>query len=99
MAGREDLIGFGPNCLVRPEGAGKRENAQGAPKSGTQKRGKGQNPPKRGEKSLPASRAKAHAPARAAKPKDAVSARAKNAPQGRGAGKTAPKNQAPKRRK
>ena len=56
-AGREDLIGFGPQCLIRPEGAGqgKGRAAQGAgtirknkkspvPGAGRQKQGREQKP-------------------------------------------------------
>ena len=49
MAGREDLIGFAPTCLVRPEGGGKRETAHNSPKTAEKGRGKGQNTPKRAE--------------------------------------------------
>ena len=49
MAGREDLIGFAPTCLVRPEGGGKRETAHNSPKATEKGRGKGQNTPKRAE--------------------------------------------------
>jgi hypothetical protein len=50
MAGREDLIGFAPTCLVRPEGAGRPQHAPNTPKQGAEKRGNTKNTPKRGEK-------------------------------------------------
>ncbi len=47
-AGREDLIGFGPNCLVRPEGGEHRPRPKDA--RGGEKSAKTKNTPKRGEK-------------------------------------------------
>ena len=62
-AGREDLIGFGPNCLVRPDGAPRRENTQ---KSVATKHEKVKNTPKRGEKTAKNAHDSKRAPARGA---------------------------------
>ena len=75
-AGREDLIGYGPLCLVRPEGTPKREST---PRTGAQKREKTKNAPKRSEKNTRSTRDTGRAPTRTAKPKATVPARAKQA--------------------
>ena len=103
LAGREDLIGFAPTCLVRPESAPKRDGAQ----STAGKREKTQNAPKRGEKNTkfapkngkvaPAAKGKP-APKGSSRPATAKGAPAKPArgAQGRPA---ASKNPSQKRRK
>ena len=91
-AGREDLIGFAPTCLVRPEGAPKREKPQGAPKAQPSGRGKMQNTPKRGEKKATSPRGGARPASRTEKPKSNAPTRGANT-------KSAPKNQTQKRRK
>ena len=75
MAGREDLIGFGPSCLVRPEGTPKRENAPSNGKNGAGKREKSQNTPKRVEKTAKSTPNGKRAPARGANAKSTAPAR------------------------
>ena len=107
-AGREDLIGFAPTCLVRPEGAQHAPRVQNAPKTSAGKHEKVQNTPKRVEKSARSAREKA--PARPAgspkggvmrdtKPQKGGAVRGGKSAQGTAAGRPTPKNQAPKRRK
>ena len=50
MAGREDLIGNGPDCLVR-EAFGKGQNSYYKPKTAKEARGLKKSPPPRGKKS------------------------------------------------
>ena len=87
---REDLIGFAPTCLVRPEGAQRPKKPQGTPKPTV----------KRGDKSAkPTHDTKRKDAPRTAGKKATAAARAKSAEQGRDASKPAQKGQAQKRRK
>jgi len=81
-AGREDLIGFGPNCLVRPEGGEHRPKPKDA--RGGEKAAKTKNTPKRGEKNAARTPSRREKPT---KPRGGAATGKKSGAQGRATGK------------